>query len=299
MTTSQTTAPADIVRRYNPAIGRHHLVSPEEWKRIGGLVRQMATPFTRLGGQQVRDYLRAATKLCAFALRHDGVLTVKSVLAPRVIEGYLRQVPRGARDEEPYLWRMALQHKTVAPGAPVRHQVGRRELQPPYSDQEVATLLEEARAQPTTLRRTTLLAIFVLGAGSGLVRESARDVCASDVHRHEDGVFVRVPGRCAKVLDGFEADLEELIALRPTGRLLGDAQARFATVKAHQWLDGRSGIPQLSVDRLRASYIHSLMRSHATLLEVLDWTGLRSTHSLWRYVEQTVRPSSCPLEDRA
>lgn len=298
MPTEPTKSPAAIVRQYNPAIGRHHLVSPEEWKRIGGLVRQMAQPFTRLAGQQVRDYLRAATKLCAFALRHDGVLSVKAVLAPRVIEGYLRQVPRGARDEEPYLWRLAREHGTVKPDRPVRHQVGRRELKPPYSDQEVAALLEEARAQSTPLRRTTLLAIFVLGAGCGLVRESVRDVCASDVHRHVDGVFVRANGRCAKVLDEFESDLAELVALRPTGRLLGDAQARFTTVQAHTWLDRRRGIPHLSVDRLRASYVHALLRSRATLLEVLAWTGLQSTHSLWRYVTQLERPSACPLEAR-
>ncbi len=296
MGTKTTATPADIISRYNPAIGRHHLVSPEEWEAIGALVRQMATPFTRLSGQQVRDYLRAATKLCAFVLRHDGPLSVETVLAPRVVRGYLRELARGARDEEPFLWRLAREHGTVAPDAPVRHQVGRRELRPPYSDSEVATLLEEARAQSTPLRRTTLLGIFVLDAGCGLVRESARDVCARDVHRHVDGVFVRAHGRCAKVLDEFGADLEELVALRPTGRLLGDAQARFTTVQAHRWLDGRRGIPHLSVDRLRASYIQSLLRSRATLREVLAWTGLQSTNTLWSYMTQLERPSDCPLE---
>jgi len=285
-----------LVATYNPTLGRHALVEPEEWVVVGPLVRQLAEPFTRLKGGQIRDYLRAATKLCAFAARHDGELSVTGVLEQRVIEGYLRQVPRGAKDDEPYLWRLAREHKVVPAEVPVRHQVGRRARLRPYEDHEVATLLDEARAQSTENRRATLFAIVVLGAGAGLVREYVRDVCAHDVHRHGSDVFVRTTNRCAKVLEGFEDDLDELVALRPKGRLLGSAQAKFITVEAHRWLDGRHGIPHLSVDRLRASYVNRLLRSPASALDVLDWTGLDSSNSLRDYLTGSERTIACPRE---
>ncbi len=286
----------EVIATYNPAIGRYPLVTSQEWAQIGALVREIVAPFEVLKGEQIRPYLRSATKLAAFVLRLDGELTVQAVLSPTAIRGFLRQLPVGAPDEEPYLWRLAREHGTVAEEVPVRHQIGRRALKGPYSVEEVEALLSAARAQSTELRRANVLAIVVLGAGAGLVRNGARDVCATDVHEHVDGVFVRAAGRCARVLPEFEGPLNELVRLRPTGRLLGPAQVKYATVMAHRWLDGRRGIPRLSVDRLRASYLTTLLRSSFTLLEVVAWSGLTTTDALWRYVNMLPGPSSCPRE---
>ena len=283
-----------LVNTYNPALGRHHLMTPSEWEQVGELVRRLVTPFTDLRGEQIRDYLRAAAKLCVWVLRLDGEMSTESVLTTRVVEGYLRSVPQGAPDEAPYLWRLAHRHGVANDVAPSARQVARRPLTSPYTSQELATLLAEAQAQPTELRRATLLAIIVLGAGCGLVRESSRDVCAADVHQHADGMFVRSASRCTKVLPEFEERLSELTRLRPSGRLLGAVQPRFVTQQAHRWLDGRSGIPHLSVDSLRARYIVAALHSSATVLEVLAWTGLRSPAALWRYAEGLEGPSTCP-----
>ncbi|HET9090389.1 MAG TPA: hypothetical protein VFN54_08875 [Acidimicrobiales bacterium] len=288
---------SEVIATYNPAIGRHHLVSPAEWALIGALVREIAAPFEYLKGEQIRPYLRAATKLTAFVVRLEGELSVEAVLAPATIRGFLRQLPVGAPDEEPYLWRLARAHGTMAPDAPVRHQIGRRSLKAPYSAEELEALLMAARTQSTELRRANVLAIVVLGAGCGLVRESVRDVCASDRHEHEDGVYVRAAGRCARVLSNFEEGLDELVRLRPSGRLLGPAQVKFSTVKAHQWLDGRRGIPRLSVDRLRASYVVTMLSSGFTLREVMQWSGLTTFEAMSHYVMMLPSPSTCPRED--
>ena len=287
----------EVIATYNPAIGRHHLVDAQEWAQIGALVREICSPFERLKGEQIRPYLRAGTKITAFVLRQGGELTIETVLAPRTIEGFLRQQPVRAQDEEPYLWRLARAHLTVGAQAPVNHQIGRREPKAPYNLEEIEALLSAARAQSTELRRLNVLAIVVLGAGAGLVRASVRDVCASDVHRHEDGVFVMTLGRCARVLPEFRDDLEELVAARPKGRLLGTAQPKFSTVKAHQWLDGRRGIPRLSVDRLRATYIVTMLNSAVSIHEVMSSTGLHSWNALARYATYRPRMSTCPLEN--
>ncbi|HUX05502.1 MAG TPA: hypothetical protein VMV53_11450 [Acidimicrobiales bacterium] len=288
---------AAIIETYNPAIGRHHLVSPAEWRAVANVVREAVAPFGHLRGEQIRDYLRSMTKLAAFVGRLEGEMSVAAVLAPTSIRGFLRNQPAGVRDEEPYLWRLARAHGTVPVEAPVRHQVGRHDLKAPYATKEIEALLLAAHSQPTELRQLNVPAIVVLGAGAGLVRESSRDVCASDVHRHEDGVFVRARGRCAKVLPAFEAELEELVRRRPKGRLLGTAQSRFITAQAHQWLDDRRGVPRLSVDRLRASYLIDLMRRGHTLVEVMAWSGLKTTDTLWRLASHLPVPSTCPRGD--
>ena len=288
---------AQIVEAYNPAIGRHHLVSPQEWRDLASVVRQAVAPFSHLRGEQIRDYLRAMTKLAAFVQRLDGELSVEAVLAPASIRGFLRSQPPGIRDEEPYLWRLARAHGTVSDDVPVRHQLGRRGLKAPYAEEEIQALLLAGHSQSTELRQLNVLAIVVLGAGAGLVRESSRDVCASDVHRHEDGMFVRARGRCAKVLPEFEAELEEMARRRPKGRLLGTAQPRFVTAQAHQWLDDRRGVPRLSVDRLRASYLVELMHRGHNLVEVMTFSGLTTTESLMRLATYLSPPSSCPRGD--
>ncbi len=286
----------ETIEFYNPAIGRYGLVEPAEWAAIGDLVRAAVEPFAHLKGEQIRPYLRAMTKLTAFVLRIGGELTIASVLAPRTVKGFLRSQPAGARDEEPLLWRLAQAHGTVALDSPVQVQIGRRVPKPPYSAAEIDALMLAARSQPTKLRRLNITAIVVLGAGAGLVRRSVRDVCAKDVHRHVDGVFVRASGRCARVLPEFEAVLESLAAQRRRGRLLGSAQPKFSTVKAHQWLDYRRGVPRLSVDRLRATYIVTLLTSPVSIHEVMAATGHESWHSLLRYARYLPRQSTCPLE---
>ena len=286
--------PTELLERYNPALGVHHLVTPSEWSAVGDLVREAARPFTRLAGEQVRDYLRAMTKLTAFAHRLDGPLTVEVVLAPWTIRAYLDSVPAGARDEAPYLWRLAREHQTVEPDAQVRTEVGRRPLSPPYTVGEVDALLATARALGTRLRRTQLLAVVVLGAGCGLVRQRARVVTAADVHPHDDGLFVRAAGSCSKVRSAFESDLAELRALRPVGPLVGPPRSTGTTHQLHAVLDGRRGIPHLSVDRLRATYLDALLRGEASIVEVFAWSGLKNYESLARYIEQLPPPSACP-----
>ena len=285
---------AEVIATYNPAIGRHPLVTPMEWAQISALVHEIAAPFAQRKGEQIRSYLRAATKLTAFVLHLEGELTVQAVLSETVIRGFLRQLPAGARDEEPYLWRLAIKHRTVAATAPVVHEIGRIELKPPYSAAEIQALLGAARAQRTELRRLNILAIVVLGAGAGLVRQSVRDVCAADVHEHGDGMFVRAAGRCARVLPEFEEALSELVRLRPKGRLLGPAKPKYATVKAHEWLDRLHGVPRLSVDRLRATYIVALLSGAVALNEVAASTGHQDWAALVRYATFLPPPPACP-----
>lgn len=277
---------------YNPALGRHALVSANEWKAIGTIVREAARPFTKLAGEQVRPYLRAMTKLAAFVHRLDGELAFDVVLAPTTIRAYLAQLPTGVPDEEALLWRLALEHRTISADEPVRRSMARRVFKPPYTDADIDALLFTAQTMSTALHRTNLLASVTLGAGCGLVRDGAREVTAAD--RHSDGVFVHSNGRCAKVRESFVQQLDDLVCLRSEGRLLGPRYKAGSTTYLHKLIDNRRGIPRLSVDRLRATYIMALLNGEANLAQVIAWSGLRDVGSLRGYVELTEPTSCCP-----
>jgi hypothetical protein len=289
-------SPEETLLRYNPAIGRYPLTSPREWAAKGLLVREAAYPFIYLAGEQVRPYLRAMTKLAAFAYRLDGEMTLEAVLDPWVIRSFLAGLPTGTVDEEPILWRLASERGTITPQEPVRRSVSPRPYKNPYLDAEVAALLLASDSLSTELLRNNLLSVVVLGAGCGLVRSNSRGVTAGDVHHHDDGLFVRSAQHCAKVRDVFEPRLRELIHARPTGQLLGPSDTSGSTVKLHQMLDHRRRIPHLSVDRLRATYINGLLTGEANLLQIIRWAGLKSLDSLGGCVEQLPPSSSCPTE---
>lgn len=36
----------EVIEAYNPAIGRHHLVSPAEWRVVQSVVREAVAPFS-------------------------------------------------------------------------------------------------------------------------------------------------------------------------------------------------------------------------------------------------------------
>ena len=289
-------SPVETLESYNPALGRHALVSAKEWKAIGTIVREAARPFTKLAGEQVRPYLRAMTKLAAFVHRLDGGLDIDVVLAPATIRAFLANLPSGVIDEEPLLWRLALEHGIITPDEPVRRTVGRRPLMSPYTSADIEAFFLAARTQSTKLRRTNLLAAVVLGAGCGLVRSGARNVTAADVHSHDDGAFIRTQGRCAKVRDSFECPLKAVTDSRPEGRLLGPVYRSGSTTNLHQLLDNRRGVPRFSVDRLRTTYLYALLNGEANLAQVIAWSGLRDITSLTGYVELIAPTSCCPRE---
>jgi hypothetical protein len=288
------------VARYNPALGDRALTTPEQWKRISSAVRASVQPFIALHPNGLRPYLSAMTRLAVWADLRGYEMSVDVLLAPDLVNAYVAQLALGAPDEEPYLWRLCRAWGLLTEGTVVRDRVARPDYQSPYSPADITALLLASRAQNTQLREARLLAVIFLAGGCGISRQSLRGVAAAAMHQHGSEWFVRTSSRCAKVLPDYIDLFDEVRELRPTGQLIGEVERRDLTTHEVQWLKNRHGVPALSLDRLRATYIVTLLTSPNSLVDILEWTGLQGAEALNGYVAYLPRlKSTCPLAKSA
>lgn len=108
---------------------------------------------------------------------------------------------------------------------------------------------------------------------------------------------MRTGARCAKVRPGYASLLEEACASRPHGYLLVSTR-RDLTTDIVAWASGRVGLPKLSPDRLRATYICRSLEEGASFFDLAAWTGVSRAESLVKYFEHVkLAPRRCPAED--
>ena len=288
----------DFVKQYNPARDSRGFVSKEEWREIRPFVRQAISPLMDLKATSLRPFLIALTRLGVFAHKNAQAMKVEIVLSPAMIKAFVATLKKGERDVEPNLWRLAKAWNLVPSSESVTDGVPRPDYLTPYTTDEIDALVDAALNQPTTLRSATLLSIIFLGAGAGVVRIDAREVTSTDIHFHSDGsMFVFAGDHCAKVLPEFVELANQVRALRPTGRLRGDRDPSNLTANAAVWIKGRRGVPALSADRLRATYMCALLESGTGLLDLLSWSGLKSAEALDGYINQVSGSTSdCEFE---
>jgi integrase len=294
MTQLKDLSAEQFVQRYNPALNNRGFVTSEQWSAVRPFVLKAIAPVAHLKATSLRPFLAALTRIAAFAHHNGQRLTVEVVLSPAMVRAFLVTTKKGERDFEPQLWRLSKAWGLTPLEATVRDGVRRPTYLTPYSRDEFESLLHAADNQATGYRRITLLAIIFLGAGAGVRRSTARDVTASDVHTHSDGEwFVCVGAYCAKVRPEFIELATELISLRPKGRLRGTADPTDVVAHATAWLRGRRGVPALSADRLRATYVCALLREGVGLVDLLNWLGLASAEALDGYLEHAAVPQLC------
>ena len=169
----------------------------------------------------------------------------------------------------------------------------------PYSTAEVAALWQCARTLKNP-RQVSLRALLVLGFGCGLSRDALRGVSAASAHRHGDVVHVRSSGHCVPVLPDYVEELDDVCRSRPTGQLIGHVYSKNLTQKHVEMVSGRSGVPELSADRLRATWIVHHLNAGTRLVDLVAWAGLCSCEALDGYLPFADQPSgACSLEVQA
>lgn len=278
---------------YLPVKGGAAFVSPPEWRRLAQVVRAGVRPMAYLERVGVRPYLKGMTLLAKWADEKGYALELDVVLSESLIWAFVKQQPFGAFDYEPHLWRLAAAHRTLSATVTKRAAIPRPSYLAPYSDDELAKLISFASDLTNQHRRATLLAIIALGAGCGISRHRLRGVTATSIHQHGGETFVSSTSACAKVTASFVPLLREVAALRPEGPLV-KALGTNLTAHAVEWTKGRRGVPVLSADRLRATYVVALLESDARTLDVLQWTGLQKLEGLQGYLPYVKRPTpSC------
>ena len=272
-----------LIEGYLPVKGAHALVHPPQWKRVQAVVREAVVPFASLHGAAVRTYLKAMLLLAMWADENGYELELNVVLSENLIWAFVKQQPFGTFDYEPHLWRLAGAHRTVSATAKSRGRIARPSYLAPYSGDDLAKLISFAYDLSNQHRRETLLAIIVLGAGCGISRSRLREVTAKSIHQHDGETFVSSSAVCSKVSADFVSLLREVAVARSKGPLVR-ARGANLTAFAAEWTKGRRGVPVLSADRLRATYIVALLESEARTLDVLRWAGLKNFEGLQGYL---------------
>jgi integrase len=294
MSRTKVETTGEFIARYNPAIGRYAFIEPEQWSTVGDVVRESVKPLAHLVSPTVRPFLTAMTRYAQWASRRGYDLNVAVLLSPEMVASYLANVKRGAIDEEPLLWRLSKSWGLTDAHALVRDGLRRPDYKRPYTDDELDSLVEAARSQPTTLRKATLLGVIFLGAGCGVTRQAAANARVGDLHAHGDAHFWRTEKYCAYVRPEFVVLYDEVVTLRPKGLLRGNAQAN-SLWRAKNWIGKHRGTPAFSTDRLRATYVCALLRAPVSLADVMSWTGLANADALNGYLAYT-RPVSVPCD---
>jgi hypothetical protein len=264
-------------------------VTKDQWASVQAVVRQMMRPVRTEKTWALRPLMATAARFAAWAQPLGYELSPPSLLRPTLIEAFLARLPFGEVDVEPYLWRLAHAWKTVPKGTTTLTKVARVDYRAPYTADEMSTLLRAARAQATEHRQATVLAVIALGAGCGVVRETAARATLDGLHLLGDDWFFRTPKHCAQVLSDYRSVFDEVAVLRPDGLMRGPAKSDVVVTQVERWLRNRCGVPAFSVDRLRATYITMLLGSGISLFEVLDSAGVHHAASLDRYLSFVTR----------
>jgi hypothetical protein len=270
-----------FIANYRPTGAKVKFVSEDEWEAIAPFVREAVSHLAWMAPHGIRAYLNAATRLGTWAHRQHLPIEARFLFDADVLALFASEQNAGSTDVMAYLYRLAklVSPRSAVPGVP------RPALNAPYTTDEVAALVGFAQAHSNTYRRTTLLAIIALGAGAGVVRSRMRDVTASSIHLHGESTFVRTSTGCAFVRVEYQSLLEEVCLLRPSDRLIGARQDRNLTTRAVSWVHGRVGVPNLNIDRLRATYVCSLIDSGASVGDVIGWAGVGTLGALDGYLE--------------
>ena len=253
-------------------------------------------PLEDLTADYVRPFLIAMVRYVGWADELGYPLELARILDPQLINAYA--ATPGSKNAELKMIRRLSCKAGITPSSEMkRARSSRRSYAPPYVPGEVAALIRAARTQATAYRRLTLLSVIVLGVECGIVRESTNNVSAADLHPRGAEWFVRTPTHCARVRPEYLPVLREVVAARPEGRLRGNGSARNLASRAKVWLDPQRGVPELSTDRLRSTYICELLATSG-VAQVLAWTGIESLNSLQRYFIYVAKHTEgCPRKE--
>jgi len=274
----------EFVANYNPAKGDRAIVTPEQWKVLADFVRGAVAPLTWMTANSLRPFLSATTRLALWADEQGLPLEAAYLFSPDLLSAYLATREDTVAHSHQYLTRLGLENGVTTSGGTFAG-IARPDYQAPYAKGDITALTSFARAMTNLERRATLGAVIALGAGAGVVRARLRYVDATCVHDHDDGhTYVATATGCARVSADYVDLLTEVCELRPEGQLIGAVFGETLTAHIAKWVSGRKGVPELNVDRLRATYVVSLLDANTPLREVLAWTGLKSAEALDGYL---------------
>ena len=226
-----------------------------------------------------------------WAEQQHGLTEVADIFTHQLIEDFCSTALQSASEKTRSDYRGRLRpiadslHPATAPlPAPV---LRRKEVLAPYTDEELRVIRRVILVQPTEEMVRQLCVCVGLGLGAGINSNELKQIRTSDVRIADDGaVQVDIPGTKARTV-WVRREWEDIVARGVRGRaqdayLLGEDPARRNVAarvfdRAHLYGD----VPQLSQDRLRATWIVGHLTRATPFAVLCHAAGLTSTRALF------------------
>ena len=291
-----------------------HKLDPQQWEKVAEATSALATAYRPPNARWVTTQMGVLARFAVWVAARPGrdepdapltaIETIEDGLVETYLAGPLADAPEASRATARSLLRRAVRNLS---GAPAPERLSAAPLQPPYSAYECADFVRKARVQPTAAKRRSLGAVVALGLGAGLDSNDQRLITPERIHEIElgDGVIglaVVVPGARARtvvVRAEYEALLREVLELHAeAGRhadqpLYGERVERVnaASNVLKSAVTALGPGVDVSVARLRSTWLVAVMSAPVPLGAVLAAAGLRSARSLAELV------AYCPAPD--
>ncbi|KRC61184.1 hypothetical protein ASE14_09655 [Agromyces sp. Root81] len=277
-------------------------VPAAHWAVIGDRVRALVCELDPQTVEVARMQLMRLTQYLAWCWQVGYSLEHASVTNPRILDDYLthidrvqgRATARSHRDKlNVYITRLA------GPARPTFSSTQVPLENQPYSQSELTAISGWAAGQPTERWRHNASAIVALAGGCGLRASELIQVRGQDLHTSGERIAVHVDGappRFAPTLAFWEQTLrtlrdhthpdEHLFIIEEGVRSARKVPAFIARTR------GQSFRP--TAERLRATWIHTLVAAGLPADLILQTAGLKSAISLNPYLAQLPRRSDSP-----
>ena len=178
---------------------------PEDWEPIAGFTRALAHDLHPKDDRRAVEVMRTLSQVVSWAHRDGLPLDRERIFTPDVIDRYiavgaahLSEPSRATRRADLRRFSRSLTRKGPWEPEPPRMRGGYSIV--PYTDDEVARLLEVSRQQRTPVQARRLQALLALGLGVGVYPNEAWALTTHDVFDDQGYVCVRIPGEHARTV---------------------------------------------------------------------------------------------------
>ena len=258
-----------------------------EWEAIRSFVIPALLASNPVGLAAMERNARVLTLIAAWCVEQGIPLDVETVLDPDTVERFCTHGLKKTPSRPSYratLRRLGRALTKEAPWEPKPEPMPPRNVAPPYTTTELASLWEDANRQSTPSRRRASRALIALGAGAGLDGRWARKVRGTDVVRLGWIVCVRVGApspRTIPVLAEWEDEILKLAEEAGKEYLVGGSTThRNRTNEIATRFEGGHARMKLAPNRLRSMWIVTHLTMGTRLPELLRAAGTKRIETL-------------------
>ena len=259
----------------------------EDWEPIAGFTRALAHDLHPRDDRRAVEAMRTLSQVVSWAHREGIPLDRERIFMPDVIDRYiavgaahLSEPSRATRRADLRRFGRALTRKAPWEPQPPRMRGGYSIV--PYTDAEVARLLEVSQQQRTPVQARRLQALLALGLGVGVYPKEAWALTTDDVVVDQGYVCVRIPGEHARtvpVTAPHDEVIARIIADDPGSTILGFVAPQWDRSRLSHLLQRAelpADCPPLRTHRLRATWALAHLRAGMQLNDVMNLAGVSS-----------------------